>query len=89
MNKGNIIDYVAKKTCTKREAAEAVDAVFAAIRAGLKKDREVRVVDFGTFVIASRKARMGVNPQTGKRMKIPAKKVVKFRPSGKMKKSAR
>jgi len=89
MNKGDIVNYVAKQTCTKREAEKAVDAVFDAIRTGLKKDREVRIVDFGTFVVATRKARIGVNPQTGKKMKIPAKKVVKYRPTGKMKKSAK
>ena len=79
MNKTQLIDEVAKVTCTKKEAGSAVDAVLAAIKKALKKGDAVTLVGFGTFGVKKRKARVGRNPQTGKAIKIPAKKVVKFK----------
>ena len=78
MNKAELIKEVEKFTCTKKEAAGAVDAVFAAITKALKKGADVTIVGFGTFKVAKRAARMGRNPQTGKEIKIKAKKVPKF-----------
>jgi len=46
----------------------------------LKKGQNVTLVGFGTFTVGKRKARRGRNPQTGKEIKIPAKKVAKFKP---------
>ena len=79
MNKAELIDEVAKVTCTKKEAAEAVDATFAAIQKALKKGGEVTLVGFGTFKVSKRKARIGRNPQTGAALKIAAKKVPVFK----------
>jgi nucleoid DNA-binding protein len=79
MNKAELIDEVAKVTCTKKEAAEAVDATFAAIQKALKKGGEVTLVGFGTFKVNKRKARIGRNPQTGAALKIAAKKVPVFK----------
>jgi DNA-binding protein HU-beta len=79
MNKTQLIDEVAKVTCTKKEAGSAVDAVLAAIKKALKKGDAVTLVGFGTFGVKKRKARVGRNPQTGKALKIAAKKVPVFK----------
>jgi len=78
MNKADLIKEVEKVTNTKKEAAAAVDAVFTAITKSLKKGVDVTIVGFGTFKVAKRAARTGRNPQTGKAIKIKAKKVPKF-----------
>ena len=78
MNKEDLINAVAKATCTKAEAAKALDAVLEAIKKSLKKGEMVTLVGFGTFRVAKRSARHGRNPQTGKTIKIAAKKVPKF-----------
>jgi nucleoid DNA-binding protein len=79
MNKGDLINEVAKVTCSKKEALLAVDATLAAIQKALKKGNTVTLVGFGTFRISKRKARTGRNPQTGKALKIAAKKVPVFK----------
>jgi DNA-binding protein HU-beta len=78
MNKGDLINVVAKSTCTKAEAAKAVNAFLGAIKKSLKKGESVTLVGFGTFSVSKRSARKGRNPQTGKEIKIAAKKVPKF-----------
>jgi len=79
MNKSDLIEEVAKVTCSKKEAVEAVDATLAAIQKALKKGNVVTLVGFGTFRVSKRKARTGRNPQTGKAIKIAAKKVPVFK----------
>lgn len=79
MNKGDLIEAVAKVTCSKKEAADAVDATLGAIQKALKKGDAVTLVGFGTFDVKKRKARIGRNPQTGKEIKIAAKKVPVFK----------
>ena len=79
MNKTQLIDEVAKVTCSKKEAGLAVDAALAAIKKALKKSDAVTLVGFGTFGVKKRKARVGRNPQTGKVLKIAAKKVPVFK----------
>jgi DNA-binding protein HU-beta len=79
MNKAQLIDEVAQVTCSKKEAALAVGATFAAIQKALKKGDAVTLVGFGTFGISKRKARKGRNPQTGDVIKIAAKKVPVFK----------
>ena len=78
MNKGDLINEVAKVVCTKKEARAAVDCVFSTITKSLKKNDTVTLIGFGTFKVAQRKARKGRNPQTGEEIKIKAKKVPKF-----------
>jgi len=58
--------------------AQAVDATLSAISDALGKGEKVTLVGFGTFSVLKRKARRGRNPQTGKTLQIPAKKVPKF-----------
>jgi nucleoid DNA-binding protein len=78
MNKGDLVNEVAKVVATKKAAADAVEAVLAGITKALKKKQAVTIVGFGTFKVAKRKARKGRNPQTGAEIKIKAKNVPKF-----------
>ncbi len=65
---------------TSKAAAErAVEAVLNAIGQGIKVDKKVQLIGFGTFEVKKRSARMGRNPQTGKPMKIKASKTIKFK----------
>lgn len=80
MNKMDLIAAVADETdLPKVKAGEVVEAVFAAIRAALKEKQEVRLVGFGTFATAERKAGKGRNPRTGEEIKIPASTSVRFK----------
>ena len=79
MNKAQLIDEVAKVTCSKKEAELVIGATLAAIQKALKKGDAVTLVGFGTFGISKRKARTGRNPQTGEAIKIAAKKVPVFK----------
>ena len=86
MNKTELIDAVASETGgTKADAARAVDAVIKAISGSLKKGKEIRLVGFGTFYIAKRKATTGRNPRTGAPIKIAASNQPKFRPGKQLK----
>lgn len=87
MNKADLVVEVAKVVGSKRMADKAVSCMVEAIKKGMKKGQAVTLVGFGTFSVGKRKARIGRNPQTGKEIKIPAKKVPKFTP-GKALKSA-
>ena len=81
MNKGELVDAVAKDAkISKAEAQAAVDSVVDNVTATLKQGNKVTLVGFGTFSTSDRSAREGRNPQTGKPIKIPAKKVAKFSP---------
>ena len=80
MNKGDLVNEVAKVVSTKKEAQAAVDCVFSTITKALKKKDTVTVVHFGTFKVAQRKARKGRHPGTGEEIKIKAKKVARFVP---------
>ena len=78
MNKGDLVNEVAKITGTKKDAQAAVDCVLDTITNALKKKGEVTLIGFGTFKVAKRKARTGRNPKTGEALKIKAKSVPKF-----------
>jgi DNA-binding protein HU-beta len=78
MNKGDLVNEVAKVVSTKKEAVAAVDTFLSSITAALKKKGAVTLVGFGTFKVDKRKARKGRNPQTGEEIKIKAKNVPKF-----------
>jgi DNA-binding protein HU-beta len=81
MNKSELIDAVAEAAdISKASATRAVDAVVDNITASLKKDDQVTLVGFGTFVVRSRAARSGRNPQTGETIQIKASKVPAFKP---------
>jgi DNA-binding protein HU-beta len=80
MNKTDLVNKVAEATnMTKKEAAQAVDAVFAAISEALAAGEKVQLIGFGNFEVRTRAERKGRNPQTGEEMVIPAMKVPAFK----------
>ena len=88
MNKSELIEAVQKALggeSSKRAASDAVEAVLDGIAKGVKKDKAVQLIGFGTFKVSKRAARMGRNPKTGEAMKIKASKSVKFSPSSVLK----
>lgn len=81
MNKVELVEYVQKSlgTESKAEAERAVNAVIEGIKQGVKKKpNTVQLIGFGTFKVAKRKARKGINPKTGEQISIKASKTVKF-----------
>lgn len=88
VNKNELIAAVAQTSGLSRsDAANAVEGVFEAIQKALVKGDDVRLVGFGTFIVAKRKASTGRNPQTGEPMDIKASNQPKFR-AGKVLKDA-
>jgi DNA-binding protein HU-beta len=89
MNKAELIEAVMKEAGieVKKQAGEAVDAVFGTITKVLSKGEEVAIAGFGTFKVAKRAARMGINPRTGEKIQIAASIKPKFR-AGKVLKEA-
>jgi DNA-binding protein HU-beta len=85
MNKSDLVAAVAEIAKTKKAAEDSVNCVLETIIGSLKKGESVTLVGFGTFSVAKRAARKGRNPQTGKEIKIKAKKVPKFSAGKKMK----
>jgi DNA-binding protein HU-beta len=80
MNKAQLIDAMATGAgLSKADAKKALDAFINATTDTLKGGDRVALIGFGTFSVSERGARTGRNPQTGKEIKIPAKKVVKFK----------
>lgn len=80
MTKAELIAVMAEGSAvTKATAAKALEAYVGAVAKELKKSGKLGLVGFGTFSVVKRKAREGRNPQTGKKIKIAAKKVVKFK----------
>lgn len=81
MNKAELVEKVAKKTdLTKVQSEQVIDAALEVISRAVSKGDEVKLVGFGTFSRAVRKARTGRNPKTGTKVEIPAAKVPKFKP---------
>ena len=81
MNKTDLVAKVQElaELESKAAAERAVSAVLEALTAGLKADSTVALVGFGTFDVKERKARTGVNPATGEKIKIAASKTVGFK----------
>ena len=80
MNKDELINQVSSDLeISKSDASKALDSILSTITNYLKKGNEVRLVGFGTFLVANRAATTGRNPRTGESIQIPAKKVPKFR----------
>ncbi len=81
MNKAELVENMAKVTkLPKSTCKECLEAFITTVGGALKKDKTVVLTGFGTFKVMKRKSRVGVNPATGKKMTIPAKKVPKFSP---------
>lgn len=79
MTKADLIDKVAATGLTKRQSAEAIEAVLTGIENALSNGEKVQLVGFGSFEVRERAARSGRNPQTGATIEIAAKKVPAFK----------
>lgn len=88
MNKADLIGRIAKDArISKSTAGNALDAMLGTVSEVLKKGQSVTLVGFGTFTVVDRKARRGRNPRTRKEIKIPARRVPKFRPGKDLKRA--
>lgn len=80
MNKTELVAAVAEKTGLKKEdAKKAVDAFVDVVTEGLTNGEKIALVGFGTFEVADRPARTGLNPLTGEKIEIAASKLPKFK----------
>lgn len=80
MNKTELINAIAEKAnLTKVDAKAALDACLEAVGEALVKNDKVTLIGFGTFSVAEKGARTGINPKTKAKIEIPARKAVKFK----------
>ena len=80
MNKSQLVAAIAEKTdMTKKDAEKALVAFEEIVTEALKDGEKIQLVGFGTFEVAERAARVGINPQTKKSIKIKASKAPKFK----------
>ena len=80
MNKAELINAMAAESgLSKTDSKKALDAFITSVTNALKQDEKVALIGFGTFSVAERSARTGINPSTKKTIKIEAKKVAKFK----------
>lgn len=85
MNKSDLVEKMAKDCDISKAVAEkALNSVMEAIMEAMSAGDKVTLIGFGTFSVAERAAREGRNPQSGKAIKIAAKKVVKFKVGSKL-----
>jgi DNA-binding protein HU-beta len=90
MTKAELIEKIAKDVkLTKAAADKAVNSFVDGVKKALKKGDRVALIGFGTFAVSQRKARKGRNPQTGKEIKIAARKVPVFKAGAALKKAVR
>ena len=79
MNKTELVEQIAQRTdSSKAEAQRYVDTLEKVLTEALKGGEEVQITGFGKFYVREQKAREGVNPQTGEKMRIPAQRVPAF-----------
>ena len=80
MNKAKLIEHMSKMTkLPKADCKRALESFIKSVGQSLKSGKSVVLTGFGTFAVMKRKSRTGVNPATGKKMQIPARKVAKFK----------
>ena len=86
MNKSDLIEAMASNAgISKAAAGKALDAMMKSITGELMTGGRVSLVGFGSFSVSARAARDGRNPQTGATIKIPARKVIKFKAGSELK----
>lgn len=80
MNKTELINAIAENAgLAKTDVKKALEATLGVIAEAVKKGDKVALIGFGTFSVSERPARTGINPATGAKIEIAAKKVVKFK----------
>ena len=90
MNKTELVKAVAEQAeLTQKDAAKAVDALFATISNTLAQEEKIQLIGFGTFEVRERAARKGRNPQTGEEIDIAASKVPAFKPGKELKEAVK
>ena len=89
MTKSDLIAAICKEQngLSKKAVSAVVESTFGVLARGLKKDKRFSFPGFGTWTVKARKARKGINPQTGQTITIKASKTCTFRPSADFKKS--
>ncbi len=78
MNKAELIEAIAAKGLSKKDAEVALNATIDAVKEALKAGDKVQLAGFGTFAVKERAAREGINPRTGEKIAIAAAKVPTF-----------
>jgi nucleoid DNA-binding protein len=86
LKKQDLIKSLMRLGLTKNQAAKTVDVFFETLTAGLREERKVSIVGFGTWEWKKRPARVARNPKSGKKVVLGARKVLVFKPSPKFKK---
>ncbi len=81
MKKADLIDAMAAVLDNKAQAEAALSSLLGQIETALKNDQSVSLPGLGTFKVTARNARDGINPKTGEKIAIPARKVAKFTPA--------
>ncbi|MEA2103090.1 MAG: HU family DNA-binding protein [Candidatus Cloacimonadota bacterium] len=90
MTKKDLIDSLALEVdISKKKAGDAINHILDAITLSLEKGEKVTLVGFGTFKIQKRAERMGMNPSTLEKIRIPSTKVPKFKAGKKLKDAVR
>lgn len=90
MNRAELVEALANATeSSKAESERWLSAFITSVEKNIGKKDGIKLVGFGTFATAKRKARTGRNPQTGKSIKIPARTVPVFRAGAVLKDSVR
>jgi len=90
MNKDKLIDKIVDKTnYPKNQVKKCLEETFDIIKNALRKGGKVSIVGFGSFSVIKRKGRKGVNPRTGKEIKIPTVKITRFKAGSRLKKAVK
>ena len=86
LTKADLIDqvHISNSKMTKAQAGEAVETFLRILKSSLKSSEDVLLSGFGKFIVNDKSARKGRNPQTGESMMLDARRVVTFKPSGKL-----
>lgn len=86
MTRSELVDAVVQRSkLSKKDAADAVEAVTGIIQEELKRGGEVNFSGFGKFHVAERGARQGTHPRTGETIQIAAARVPRFSPGSGLK----
>ncbi len=90
MTRGELITAIAKKAKISKNAANiALNTFIESVTAALKKGDKVSLVGFGTFSVAKRKARTAKNLRTGELIKVPARRIPRFKAGGRLKRAVK
>jgi integration host factor subunit alpha len=83
LTKNDIADLVYRRLdLPKSESLKAIEALLEIMKRTLENGEDILISGFGTFVVKDKKERMGRNPRTGETMVLRARRIVRFRPSG-------